>query len=161
MNDDLTTTDSADIELVGLLTAPDRTAFYAELAAAGPVSRGRYFNGRPVWLVTGYDESLAVLKDHRRFSNDIIGRRSTIDMAAIGGLPEDVQPYLMHTLGAYDPPGHSRLRKLVSRGFTMSRVEAMRPDPGNRRRVARRLDRRTGGRCRGDTGLSVADPGHL
>ncbi len=127
MNDDLTTTDSADIELVGLLTAPDRTAFYAELAAAGPVSRGRYFNGRPVWLVTGYDESLAVLKDHRRFSNDIIGRRSTIDMAAIGGLPEDVQPYLMHTLGAYDPPGHSRLRKLVSRGFTMSRVEAMRP----------------------------------
>ncbi|MFC7625252.1 cytochrome P450 [Microlunatus sp. GCM10028923] len=120
MNDNAT-------DLVGLFTAPDRKAFYADLAAAGPVSPGRYFNGSPVWLVTGYDESLAVLKDHQRFSNDIIGRRSTVDVAAVGGLPEDVQPYLLHTLGAYDPPEHARLRKLVSRGFTMSRVEAMRP----------------------------------
>lgn len=131
MNDDLTTTDrttsDVGLDLVGLLTTPDRASFYAELAAAGPVSRGHYFNGSPVWLVTGYEESLAVLKDHRRFSNDIIGRRSTVDVAAVGGLPEDVQPYLMHTLGAYDPPEHSRLRKLVSRGFTMNRVEAMRP----------------------------------
>ncbi len=131
MNDNATITDRAsagsEIELVGLLTTPDRDAFYAELAAAGPVSRGRYFNGSPVWLITGYEECLAVLKDHQRFSNDIIGRRSTVDVAAVGGLPEDVQPYLMHTLGAYDPPEHSRLRKLVSRGFTISRVDAMRP----------------------------------
>lgn len=121
------TSGSAEHELVGLLTAPDRDAFYAELAAAGPVARGRYFNGSPVWLVTGYDECVAVLKDHQRFSNDIINRRSTVDVAAVSGLPEDVQPYLLHTLGAYDPPEHSRLRKLVSRGFTVRQVEAYRP----------------------------------
>lgn len=120
-------THQPELELVGLLTAPDRDAFYAELAAAGPVTRGRYFDGSPIWLVTGYDESVTVLKDHQRFSNDIIGRSSTVDVAAAAGLPEDVQPYLVHTLGAYDPPEHSRLRKLVSRGFTVRRIEAYRP----------------------------------
>ncbi|PXY19377.1 cytochrome P450 family protein [Prauserella muralis] len=118
---------TAEPELAGVFTSPDRNAFYAELAAAGPVTRGRYFDGSPVWLVTGYDESLAVLKDHQRFSNDIINRSSTVDVAAAAGLPEDVWPYLAHTLGAYDPPEHSRLRKLASRGFTVRRVEALRP----------------------------------
>lgn len=121
------TTHYPEPDLAGLLTAVDRDAYFAELAAAGPVRRGRYFDGSPIWLVTGYDESLVVLKDHQRFSNDIIGRSSTVDVAAAGGLPEDVQPYLMHTLGAYDPPEHARLRKLVSRGFTVRRVEEMRP----------------------------------
>lgn len=121
------TTHRPEPELAGLLTAADRDAYFAELAAAGPVNRGRYFDGSPIWLVTGYSESLLVLKDHQRFSNDIISRSSTVDVAVAGGLPEDVQPYLMHTLGAYDPPEHSRLRRLVSRGFTVRRVEEMRP----------------------------------
>ncbi|MGN9843961.1 cytochrome P450 family protein [Nonomuraea sp. H19] len=111
--------------IIGLLTASDRDAFLAGLAKDGPVSRGQYVDGTPIWLITGYPESVAVLTDPR-FSSDVT-KQSKIDVAAAAGLPEDVAPYLMHTLGAYDPPDHTRLRRLVSREFTARRVERLRP----------------------------------
>ncbi|WP_188195934.1 cytochrome P450 family protein [Nonomuraea sp. SYSU D8015] len=113
------------IDLMGLFTAPDRDAFLAELAKAGPVTRARYLDGTPVWLVSGYEESRAALTDPRLSSD--IARQSRVDVAAAAGLPEDVRPYLMKTLGAYDPPDHTRLRRLVSREFTARRVELLRP----------------------------------
>ncbi|NBE98453.1 cytochrome P450 [Nonomuraea sp. KC401] len=112
-------------DLTGLLTAPDRDAFLADLARQGPVSRGTYVDGSPVWLVTGYPESVAVLTDPR-FSNDVT-RQAAAGPAAPTGLPDDVAPYLLHTLGLYDPPDHTRLRRLVSREFTARRVERLRP----------------------------------
>ncbi|NRQ37539.1 cytochrome P450 [Nonomuraea sp. NN258] len=112
-------------ELIGLATAADRDAFLAGLGKDGPVSRGRYLDGTPIWLVTGYAESVAALTDPR-FSSDL-AKQSKLDVAGAAGLPEDVAPYLMHTLGAYDPPDHTRLRRLVSRAFTPRRVEGLRP----------------------------------
>ncbi|MEV4898000.1 cytochrome P450 [Nonomuraea sp. NPDC055795] len=113
------------IDLTGLFTTSDRDAFFAGLATAGPVVQGRYVDGTPIWLVTGYEESLTVLTDPR-FSSDL-ARQGKLDVAAAAGLPEDVLPYLMRTLGAYDPPDHTRLRGLVSREFTARRVHALRP----------------------------------
>ncbi|MFI7637418.1 cytochrome P450 [Nonomuraea sp. NPDC049400] len=111
--------------LLGLLTAADRDAFLTGLAADGPIVRGMHLDGSPIWLVTGHAESLAVLTDPR-FSSDP-AKQSTFDLAAAAGLPDDVAPYLLHTLGAYDPPDHTRLRRLVSRAFTARRVERLRP----------------------------------
>ncbi|MGW0060421.1 cytochrome P450 family protein [Streptosporangium sandarakinum] len=111
--------------LADLFTARDRDAFWSALAADGPVSRGHYLDGTEIWLVTGYPESLTVLTDPR-FSSDV-AKQSAIDVAGAIGLPEDVAPYLMRTLGAYDPPDHTRLRRLVSREFTARRVERLRP----------------------------------
>ncbi|GGL58907.1 cytochrome P450 family protein [Planomonospora parontospora] len=111
--------------LADLFTTRDRDAFWSALAAGGPVSRGRYLGGTPIWLVTGYPESLTVLTDPR-FSSDV-AEQSAIDVAGAAGLPEDVAPYLMRTLGAYDPPDHTRLRRLVSREFTARRVERLHP----------------------------------
>ncbi|MFF4623837.1 cytochrome P450 family protein [Nonomuraea jabiensis] len=108
-----------------LPTAVDRDAFLAAFAADGPVSRGAYLDGSPVWLVTGHAESLLVLTD-LRFSNDPT-KQATFDLAATAGLPDDVAPYLLRTLGAYDPPDHTRLRRLVSRAFTARRIERLRP----------------------------------
>ncbi|TMR99158.1 cytochrome P450 [Nonomuraea basaltis] len=82
-------------------------------------------DGTPIWLITGYPESVTVLTDPR-FSSDVT-KQAKIDLAAVAGLPEDVAPYLMRTLGAYDPPDHTRLRRLVSREFTARRVERLRP----------------------------------
>ncbi|MDX3101064.1 cytochrome P450 family protein [Nonomuraea angiospora] len=108
-----------------LPTAVDRDAFLAALAADGPASRGVYLDGSPVWLVTGHAESLLVLTDPR-FSSDP-AKQATFDLAATAGLPDDVAPYLLRTLGAYDPPDHTRLRRLVSRAFTARRIERLRP----------------------------------
>ncbi|MFI7453643.1 cytochrome P450 [Nonomuraea sp. NPDC049714] len=112
-------------EIFGLLAASDRDVFLAGLAEDGPVRRGRYVDGTPIWLVTGYDESVAVLTDPR-FSSDVT-KQSKLDVASAAGLPADVAPYLMRTLGVYDPPDHTRLRRLVSREFTARRVESLRP----------------------------------
>ncbi|WP_063780804.1 cytochrome P450 family protein [Nonomuraea sp. SBT364] len=112
-------------EILGLMTAADRDAFLTGLAEGGPVRRGRYLDGTPIWLVTGYDESVTALTDPR-FSSDV-ARQSKLDVAAAAGLPDDVVPYLLRTLGAYDPPDHTRLRRLVSREFTARRVERLRP----------------------------------
>ncbi|MGR6920181.1 cytochrome P450 family protein [[Actinomadura] parvosata] len=112
-------------DLIGLLTATDRDAFLTGLAGRGPVSAGTYLDGTPIWLVTGHPEAVTVLTDPR-FSSDVT-KQGKIDVAAAAGLPADVAPYLMHTLGAYDPPDHTRLRRLVSREFTARRVERLRP----------------------------------
>lgn len=77
----------------------------------------------PVWLVTGYDEIVAVLTDPR-FSNDLSDSGLT---GAFMSLPEDLRPYFTATLAAYDPPDHTRLRKVVSREFTTRRVLRFRP----------------------------------
>jgi cytochrome P450 len=81
----------------------------------------RYPDGSVVWLVTRYADILTVLTDER-FSNDPT-KQTGFDLAAVAGLPEDVQPYTLHTLGAYDPPDHTRLRRLVSRAVTAKRVQ--------------------------------------
>ncbi|MFB4279872.1 cytochrome P450 [Nonomuraea sp. MTCD27] len=111
--------------ITGLLTATDRDAFLTGLAEDGPVRPGTYVDGTPIWLVTGYPESVTVLTDPR-FSSDVT-KQAKIDLAAAAGLPADVAPYLMHTLGVYDPPDHTRLRRLVSREFTARRIEHLRP----------------------------------
>lgn len=114
-----------EFDLTELLASTDPEALFAELVEAGPVLRGRYVDGTPVWLITGYDECRTVLKD-RRFSTDVTNRTTSLNVAAAAGLPEDVLPYL-RTLVAYDPPEHSRLRKLASRGFTARQVTELRP----------------------------------
>jgi cytochrome P450 len=111
--------------IAGLLTASDRDTFLTGLAENGPVGRGTYVDGTPIWLVTGHPESVTVLTDPR-FSSDVT-KQAKIDLAASAGLPDDVAPYLLHTLGVYDPPDHTRLRRLVSREFTARRVERLRP----------------------------------
>lgn len=121
MTDDTT----QEPQLAEVLFGPDRDAAFARLREGPAVMPARYFDGTGVWLVTRYDEIMTVLTD-RRFSNDLT-RQSKFNVASAAGLPDDVAPYFMHTFGTYDPPDHTRLRKLVSREFTARRVQRLRP----------------------------------
>lgn len=112
-----------ELQLMELLTTNDRDAVIAKFAAAGPVVRARHVDGGPVWLVTGYDEVRTAFVD-QRFRNDP-STSSGLDVTA--DLPPDVKPYLLHTLGASDPPGHTRKRRLLATQFTARRIEKLRP----------------------------------
>jgi cytochrome P450 len=72
----------------------------------------------PTTLIARYDDVVAVLHDHERFTvrRPEIPFRQRID--PFGGAP---------TILTADPPVHSRLRRLVSKAFTPRRVRELEP----------------------------------
>ena len=101
-------------------------ARFAEVRAEHPVARVVFPDSRTAWLVTGLDEARQVLVDPR-FSR-----------AAAASSPDTPQfglgPLATESIIAMDPPGHTRLRRLVASAFTARRVEELRP------RAARLVD---------------------
>ncbi|WP_328353264.1 cytochrome P450 [Streptomyces sp. NBC_00445] len=90
---------------------------YARLRAEGPVHRVRLPEWHSeVWLVVGHEEARTALAEPRLSKDGAkIGLKS-LDEELIG-----------KNLLVTDPPQHTRLRGLISRAFTMRRVEALRP----------------------------------
>lgn len=84
----------------------------------GPPRQVRLPYGEPAWLATRYEDAKLVLSDPR-FSR----------AAAIGRDEPRTRPYPSGpgTIMSFDPPEHSRLRRLVTQAFTVRRVEALRP----------------------------------
>ena len=92
---------------------------YAALRARSPVHRSLLTHA---WVLTRYADVDAVLRDHRRFSND--PRRREAAHRGIGALPAGTDDYSRLLL---DPPEHTRLRRLVNEAFTPRAVEALEP----------------------------------
>jgi cytochrome P450 len=108
--------------------APDqRESPYAVLAQARREAPVFFAQELGFWVVTRYDDVLAVLKDHATFSS-VDALRSSSDP-----LPPEVQAVLadawpeMPVVIDTDPPLHSRIRGLVTRAFTPKRVVEMEP----------------------------------
>ena len=92
---------------------------YAMLRKSAPVHRVQL----PVpdahhvtWLIVGYEEARAALADPRLAKDGGKIGMTFLDEELIGR-------YLLTT----DPPDHTRLRGLITRSFTMRRVEELRP----------------------------------
>ncbi|MXM63991.1 cytochrome P450 [Streptomyces sp. HUCO-GS316] len=97
----------------------DPHTVYARLRERGPVHRVRLPGGEAhheAWLVVGYEAARAALADPRLSKDGSKIGTTFLDEELIG-------PYLLMA----DPPQHTRLRRLVSRAFTMRRVEELRP----------------------------------
>src|SRR5512138_2178077 len=98
----------------------------AQLREEGPVVPMDKLFGRQLWLVTRYDEAVAVLKD-QRFS---VNWRKLFSgpMGWIAGRVAGVDHFdLNQSMIAMDEPDHSRLRGLVSRAFTPRFIDGLRP----------------------------------
>ncbi|MEV0170068.1 cytochrome P450 [Streptomyces sp. NPDC050803] len=90
---------------------------YAGLRAKGPVHRVRPPEWQSeTWLVVGYEEARAALADPRLAKDGAKIGTPALDESLIG-----------KTLLSTDPPQHTRLRGLISRSFTLRRVEELRP----------------------------------
>ena len=98
---------------------------YAELRSEAPVYRAELPDGRGVWLVTRYDDVVAVLKDER-FAKDWRSAMTPEQLAQIPPIPEVMKPLSENMLDK-DPPDHQRLRRLVSKAFTPRLIERKRP----------------------------------
>jgi cytochrome P450 len=89
-------------------------------ASIGPV-------GVPAWLITRYEDVREVLGDATRFSNS--GKAVRARVAEVAGeevaarLPSGGQVSLI----GYDPPDHTRLRRMLTPKFTVKRMLGLQP----------------------------------
>src|SRR5436305_6938811 len=81
---------------------------YAKLRERGRVL---YHADQQMWIVTGFDEVAACLRDHETFSSAIAAAGSGIGQSMIFA----------------DPPEHTRLRHVVSKAFTPRSIALLEP----------------------------------
>lgn len=86
--------------------------------ASPPVSRVELPFGMDAWVVTGYEESKAVLGSADGFSTDFA------HLAGNAGIAAEQSP---GGLGFSDPPVHTRLRRILTPEFTMRRLRRLTP----------------------------------
>src|SRR5919202_967078 len=98
---------------------------YTQLRSTAPVHRVAMPDGRNIWLVTRYDDAVAVLRDER-FVKDWRSVMTPEQLAQMPPMPEVTRPLSRNMLDT-DPPDHERLRALVSKAFTPRLIERMRP----------------------------------
>ena len=91
---------------------------YTAMRDEAPVRKVRMPDGE-VWMISRYADVRAALAD-QRLSKDW---RYTLPEEERAAAPDQFMPMMI----LMDPPGHTRLRKLVSRTFTLRRMEALRP----------------------------------
>ena len=111
-------------------------AVYAELRERFPV----YRTGSNIWVISRFDDVKAVQSSPDVFSsrpNPYEGQSAPSDaemkpevierlMALVAGIPVDMNEMASaKTIAAADPPQHTRMRRIVSRGFTPPRIKEM------------------------------------
>jgi len=99
----------------------DPLAVFAPMREESPVTPVLFPNGERQWLITRYADVRAALGDPR-LHKDWAGKLTGPDWT-----PDPVTGYLSRHLLNSDPPDHTRLRRLVSKGFTARRVAGLRP----------------------------------
>ena len=112
-------TEVIDLGEFGEAFRRDPHQVYATLRESGPVHRVRLPEPdahHVTWLIVGYEEARSALTDPRLAKDGGKIGVTFLDQELIGR-------YLLTT----DPPDHTRLRGLITRSFTMRRVEELRP----------------------------------
>ena len=126
----MTTTDfeafgSADDVLLALFTHPsvraDPYPAYRRLRVLAPIHHSSVL---PLWVVSRFDDCNAVLPRPRFGKSDEAQR---IFGSGPDAAEREVPIVSRYSMLRMNPPDHTRIRGLVSREFTPSRVEALRP----------------------------------
>jgi cytochrome P450 len=118
------------------LSPEQREDPFAILAAARREQPVFYAPGLHLWVVTRYDDVLAVLKDHETFSSTGALKSAPLPDAVATVLADGYcdMPYIIEI----DPPLHDRIRGLATKAFTPRRIASL--EPAIRRIVDELLD---------------------
>ena len=104
---------------------PDPHPMYRDMRQEAPVYRGiGPVAGRSFWFLTRYDDVSKALRDPR------MGREVGKVPEAVRGQHEfegDAFEMVNRHMLNYDPPDHTRLRRLVSSTFTPKRIRELQP----------------------------------
>ncbi len=106
--------DDADITSHDTYVGGVPHATFARLRSEDPVSWWEEVDGSGFWAVTRYGDALEVSRDVATFTSAKGIRLEEMD---------DEQLEARRTMMELDPPEHTRLRRLVNRGFTRRTVE--------------------------------------
>ncbi|ASU83048.1 cytochrome P450 [Nocardiopsis gilva YIM 90087] len=104
---------------------------WARVREQGPVVKGRFVDGSTIWFITRHEEVRSVLNDPRFANNSTsvpgVEENERVAIMRHFGIPEEYIPYIADSILDSDGADHTRLRKLVSRAFTVRRVNELRP----------------------------------
>ena len=98
---------------------------WALLRRHAPIHSVRLRNGAKAWLITRYEDAIAVLGDSR-FAKDPLKVKSETGSSKPPWLPGPLRALSRNMLDV-DEPDHRRLRTLVQKAFTPRVVEELRP----------------------------------
>lgn len=106
--------DDADITDHDTYVAGVPHATFTRLRAEDPVHWTEEADGAGFWSILRYDDCLAVSRDVESFTSSLGIRLEEMDAE---------QTEARRTMMEMDPPEHTRLRRLVNKGFTRRTVE--------------------------------------
>jgi cytochrome P450 PksS len=111
------------IDLLGPAFRADPYPTYARMRREAPIFRMKVpgFGRGEAWVVSRYDDIVGALKEPR-LSSDMLRLRS--EGGGTRWIPRAFR-ILAKTMVTTDDPDHARLRNLVHKGFTPSRIEHM------------------------------------
>lgn len=128
MSRKFTATEIAPVDVTDAAFKANPFPFYARLRAEAPVQPVMLSNAlakrQRAWLITRYDDVLAVLKDER-FAKDRRNAMSPEQLRKTPWVPPMFRA-LDHNMLDLDSPDHTRLRALVHKAFTPRLIEQMR-----------------------------------
>lgn len=117
-------------DLLAQETKRDPIAFTTRLHEQGPLVRlANPLSPANAWMITGYDDAIAILKDPR-FIKDVQKLPALSGQQGPKGEQATIlDRFLMfrRDMLSVDPPDHTRLRGLVSKAFTPRMIEHLRP----------------------------------
>lgn len=102
---------------------------FEQLREQAPAVLGRSMEGTPAWFVTRHDDVRAVLGDPRFVNSPLTASAAQEKDTLLEqyGIPPELRPYMRASILDVSGADHVRLRKLVSRAFTVRRVNGLRP----------------------------------
>ena len=106
--------EDADITSHDTFTNGVPHATFNQLRARDPVHWTPETDGSGFWSILRYDDALAVSRDHQTFTSTKGIRLEEMD---------EEQLWARGTMMELDPPAHTRLRRLVNKGFTRRTVD--------------------------------------
>lgn len=115
--------DISQLDLSLLETKANPYPAFAALRAHDPIHALGMHNGRRAWLITRYEDAVAVLKD-QRFIKD---PRKLLTPEQLEERQGSIFAMTNTHMLSLDPPDHTRLRALINLSFTPRLIEQIRP----------------------------------